>query len=43
MKNFWQLGKDSLYTIDLLTGEATPFGRTGFTVMTNDMAFDEEW
>jgi hypothetical protein len=33
--------KDSVYTIDLLTGDATPIGRTGLVVMTNDMAFDE--
>jgi M6 family metalloprotease-like protein len=33
--------KDSVYTIDLLTGEATPIGRTGLTVMTNDLSFDE--
>jgi hypothetical protein len=34
--------KDSVYTIDLLTGEATPIGRTGFNVLTNDMTFDED-
>jgi FlgD Ig-like domain len=33
--------KDSVYTIDLLTGEATPIGRTGLTAMTNDLSFDE--
>jgi hypothetical protein len=32
--------KDSVYTIDLTTGEATPVGRTGLTVPTTDMAFD---
>jgi len=32
--------KDSVYTIDLTTGEATYVGRTGLTQMTNDMAFD---
>jgi hypothetical protein len=32
--------KDSMYTINLQTGEATPVGRTGFTQMTNDMSFD---
>ena len=35
------LGKDSLYTIDLTTGAATPVGKTGFGASTNDMAFDE--
>ena len=35
-------GKDSLFTIDLTTGEATPVGKTGFSVATNDMAFDED-
>jgi hypothetical protein len=34
--------KDSVYTIDLLTGEATPIGRTGLAVMTNDLVFDED-
>jgi hypothetical protein len=34
--------KDSVYTIDLLTGEATAIGRTGFNVLTNDMTFDED-
>jgi hypothetical protein len=36
------LGKDSLFTINLTTGEATPVGKTGFSVATNDMAFDED-
>ena len=36
------LGKDSLYTIDLTTGISTPVGVTGLSVMTNDMAFDED-
>lgn len=35
------LGKDSLFTIDITTGTATPVGKTGYSVMTNDMAFDE--
>ena len=35
-------GKDSIYTIDLSTGEATPIGVTGFGILTNDMAFDED-
>jgi hypothetical protein len=34
-------GKDSVYTIDLQTGETTPIGKTGLNVMTEDMAFDE--
>jgi FlgD Ig-like domain len=34
-------GKDSVYTIDITTGVATPIGVTGFGIMTNDMAFDE--
>jgi M6 family metalloprotease-like protein len=36
------LGKDSVYTVDITTGEATPVGVTGFSVMTNDLAFDED-
>ncbi|MCW8960937.1 MAG: T9SS type A sorting domain-containing protein, partial [Ignavibacteriaceae bacterium] len=36
------LGKDSVYTIDLTTGEATPVGVTGFNVLTNDLSFDGE-
>jgi hypothetical protein len=35
------LGKDSVYTVDLTTGAATPVGVTGFSMMTNDLAFDE--
>ena len=33
--------RDSIYTIDLSTGIATPIGRTGFNIVTNDLAFDE--
>ena len=36
------LGKDSVYAVDLTTGAATPVGATGFNIMTNDMAFDED-
>jgi hypothetical protein len=35
------LGKDSIYTIDLSSGIATPIGATGFGLMTNDLTFDE--
>jgi hypothetical protein len=33
--------KDKIYTIDLTTGEATLIGQTGFGILTNDLAFDE--
>ena len=33
-------GKDSLYTVDLTTGDVTPVGVTGFNIVTNDLAFD---
>jgi hypothetical protein len=33
-------GKDSIFTIDLTSGVATPVGVTGFGVMTNDLTFD---
>ena len=35
-------GKDSIYTVDLTTGAATPIGVTGFSIMTNDLAFDND-
>jgi hypothetical protein len=34
-------GRDFIYTIDLVTGDATIVGSTGFGMMTNDLAFDE--
>ncbi len=34
-------GKDTIYTINITTGLATPVGVTGLGVMTNDLAFDE--
>jgi hypothetical protein len=34
-------GKDEIYKIDLATGETTLIGSTGFGVLTNDLAFDE--
>jgi hypothetical protein len=33
--------KDKIYTIDLTTGDATLVGQTGFGLLTNDLAFDE--
>ncbi|MDZ7623152.1 MAG: T9SS type A sorting domain-containing protein [Ignavibacteriaceae bacterium] len=36
------LGKDSVYTVDLTTGAATPVGVTGFGIITNDLSFDED-
>jgi len=33
--------KDKIYTIDLTTGDATLIGQTGFSKLTNDLAFDE--
>jgi hypothetical protein len=33
--------KDKIYTIDLTTGEGTLVGQTGFGLLTNDLAFDE--
>lgn len=35
------LGKDSIFTIDLFSGTVTHIGTTGFSVMTNDLTFDE--
>jgi hypothetical protein len=34
--------KDKIFKVDLLTGDTTNVGRTGFNVQTNDLAFDEE-
>jgi hypothetical protein len=42
LRKTFGIRKDSVYTIDLTTGEATPVGVTGLNVMTNDMAFDED-
>jgi len=42
LRKTFGIDKDSVYTIDLLTGEATPIGRTGLIVMTNDLSFDED-
>jgi len=33
--------KDKIYTIDLTTGDGTLVGQTGFGLLTNDLAFDE--
>ena len=33
--------KDRIFKIDLVTGDTTNIGRTGFNVQTNDLAFDE--
>jgi hypothetical protein len=33
--------KDKIYKIDLVTGDATLIGETGFDLVTNDLAFDE--
>ena len=33
--------KDKIYTIDLTTGDGTLIGQTGFNLLTNDLAFDE--
>jgi len=33
--------KDMVYKIDLLTGDTTSVGETGFNIATNDLAFDE--
>ncbi len=33
--------KDKIFKVDLMTGDTTNVGRTGFNVQTNDLAFDE--
>ena len=33
--------RDSIFTIDLVTGLASPIGVTGFSIMTNDLTFDK--
>jgi hypothetical protein len=35
-------GKDSIYTVDIVSGAETPIGVTGFNIMTNDLAFDND-
>ncbi len=33
--------KDKIFKVDLMTGDTTNVGRTGFNIQTNDLAFDE--